>query len=81
MLCLEMGPGGVSDAGESRDPRNTHPCGVGTHWEGARPAGSWSLPCSNYQLNSYIETIKNASVPPRKELQEKWKIHHFEFPY
>lgn len=25
--------------------------------------------------------IKNASVPLRKELQEKRKIHHFEFPY
>lgn len=50
-------------------------------WGHTRPAGSWSLLCSNYQLNSYIETIKNASVPPRKELQEKWKIHHFELPY
>lgn len=66
--------------------RGSIPRATRTAWgaRGARgggPGAAGGLSVSISSLIAASRPIKNASVPPRKELEEKRKIHHFELPY
>lgn len=63
--------------------RGSIPRATRTAWGawGGGPGAAGGLSVSISSLIAASRPIKNASVPPRKELEEKRKIHHFELPY